>query len=150
MKQKTECLQPDLEHLIECYGNTILRFCYLYLLDLDQARQAVQDVFIKAYNDPDFQEQKLNEKKLFRITVRQCRKRLVHRKGLPVYAADSLLTAFHGMTPLERESVLLYYYLGLPIADVATISRLPIFCTRCFISAGEKIMERYFVDSSAK
>lgn len=40
-KQKPECLQSDLKSLIEHYGNAILKFCYLDLLDLDKAQRVV-------------------------------------------------------------------------------------------------------------
>lgn len=49
MKPKSESLWSDLEGLITRYGNTILRFYYLYLLDLEQTHKAAQDVFVRAY-----------------------------------------------------------------------------------------------------
>ena len=53
-----------LEALITCYENSILRFCYLYLLDLEQAQKVVPEVFVRAYSHPDFTAKGLDKKKL--------------------------------------------------------------------------------------
>lgn len=114
MKQESEHLQADLEGLIDRYGNIILRFCYLYLLDLEQAQQAVQDVFVRVYAHRDY---RFDEKKLLRIAVHQCRKRALQHTPCTESAENLILSAFHSMTSMEREIVLLHYYMGLALAD---------------------------------
>lgn len=137
--------KTDLEALIDCYGNSILRFCYLYLLDLEQAQKVVQEVFVWAYSHPDFAAKGLDEKKLLRITVHQCRKH--PPRHTPVPAEAPILSAFQRMTTLEREITLLHYYMGLTLEDVASVSGLPVFVIKHFLSAGDHLLERGSLDA---
>ena len=139
--------KTDLEALIDCYGNNILRFCYLYLLDLEQAQKVVQDVFVQAYSHPDFAAKGLDEKKLLRITVHQCRKHPPRHTRMP--SEDPILSAFQRMTTLEREINLLHYYMGFALEDVASVSGLPIFVINHFLSAGNLLLEHCFLDAPA-
>ena len=143
MKQETECFRSELEDLIERYGDKILRFCYPYLLDLEQAQQTVQDVFVSAYNDRNFQSQKFDEKKLLRIAVHHCRRQFLHGRGHPVVAEDSLISLFNGMAPLKREIMLLHHYMELPENDIACVCCLPLFVIRRTISSTDQVFAGY-------
>ncbi len=94
MKQEEEYLQADLEEIIDRYGNTILRFCYLYLLDLEQAQKSVQNVFVRAYAHRDFPEHCFDEKKLLRIAVHQCRKYALQHTQCIEASENPILSAF--------------------------------------------------------
>jgi RNA polymerase sigma-70 factor (ECF subfamily) len=42
-----------MQRLIDEYGNSLLRMCYLYFHDLQLAEDAVQDTYIKVYQNRD-------------------------------------------------------------------------------------------------
>ena len=59
-----------LERLMDEYGNTVLRMCYLYLKDYQLAEDAVQETFIKAMKSYESFEHKSSEKTwLIRIAI---------------------------------------------------------------------------------
>ena len=59
-----------LEHLMNEYGDTILRMCYLYLKDYQLAEDAVQETFLKALKHyGSFQHQCSEKTWLIRIAI---------------------------------------------------------------------------------
>lgn len=42
-------IHSELERLMNTYGDSITRMCYLYLKDWHLAEEATQETFIKAY-----------------------------------------------------------------------------------------------------
>lgn len=150
MKKEPECLQSDMESLIEHYGNIILRFCYLYLLDLDEAQQAVQDVFVRLYNDREFQSQRLDEKILLRVVVQQCRRRNLQGKRYQCDLTDPLLILLKSMSPLDREILLLVFYIGMQISDTAQICAIPSFIVRYSISKVSQCFKEDFKNNQKK
>ena len=145
MSQITDFLSPTAENLIAQYGTPLLRFCYLYLLDLEQAQKVVQAVFVRAY--AYFSAHEFDEKKLLRITVRLCRKHASPYAQGTAAAEAPILFAFQHMTTLEREIILLHYYTELALEDVASISCLPVFVIKHCLSSGEHLLERCSPDA---
>ena len=45
--------KPDIQRMINEYGNSLLRMCLLYLHDIHLAEDAVQETFIKVYQNWD-------------------------------------------------------------------------------------------------
>ena len=54
--------EERLKEMIHLYEKSILRVCYLYLHDVELARDAVQDTFLKAYTHLDSQREPEEEK----------------------------------------------------------------------------------------
>ena len=66
--------EPFLERLMNEYGDTILRTCYLYLRDYQLAEDAVQETFIKAMNSyGSFKHQSSEKTWLIRIAINCCK-----------------------------------------------------------------------------
>ena len=66
--------EMHLEQLMNQYGDSLLRLCYLYLKDAALAQDAVQDTFVKAWKKLDTFEGRSSEKTwLCRIAVNTCR-----------------------------------------------------------------------------
>ena len=69
--------QERLTVLIRRYEKDILRICYLYLHDTEQARDTVQETFLKAYTHLDsLRDEKKEKSWLLRIAVNLCRDHL--------------------------------------------------------------------------
>ena len=66
--------EERLKEMIHLYEKSILRVCYLYLHDVELARDAVQDTFLKAYTHLDSQREPEKEKSwLTAIAANVCR-----------------------------------------------------------------------------
>lgn len=131
--------QERLTVLIRRYEKDILRICYLYLHDTEQAKDAVQDTFLKAYMHLDSLREEQKEKSwLTRIAVNTCRdflrspwvnrmNRYVRPEDLQIAAdppdeTSAVLTAAVMNLPRKyMEAVTLRYIQGYGIQETADI-----------------------------
>ena len=137
--------QPDgrseLDRLMEQYGSSLLRMSALYLKDADLAQDAVQETFIKAYRHlNDYRGESSEKTWLTAICVNTCRDMLrtawfrhqsrIDVDSLPERPADfafpdnTVLTEVMRLPAKYREVVLLRYYEGLKLKEVASALRL--------------------------
>ena len=142
-------LRPDgvrtFEELYDQYSNDVLRMAYFYLGDRQRAEDVCQDVFIKLYTRADTIEPGKEKAWLLRVTVNACRdlwrgawlKRVV--LGAPTLEIipsqdetieqreekEELMRAVQKLPAAFRETVLLHYYQGLGISEIAQMLDLP-------------------------
>ena len=127
----------EIERLMAQYGSRLLRMCALYLKDADLAQDAVQDTFLKAYRHwQDYRKDASEITWLSKIAMNVCRdyrKRAYFRHHSRSPALDSLPeeaqdfrfpddTVLHQVMALPakyRQAVLLRYYQGLKLREVA-------------------------------
>lgn len=118
----------------------------LILRDPDFARDAVQDALIRAWRDlPSLREPDRFDAWLRRLTVNACldqvrrrRRRVVEVELLPTHAPpspdpssaqadrDQVDQALKGLEERDRAVVVLHYFFGMPLSDVATTLEIPI------------------------
>ena len=118
----------------------------LILRDRELARDAVQDALIRAWRDlPGLRDPDRFEAWLHRLTVHACldlaskRRRRVHEVELtplsPAFVGDAttrvaerdaLDEALRRLEPEWRAVVVLHYFLGMPLPDVAAELRIPL------------------------
>jgi len=126
--------------LVEEYQTSLLRMCYLHLQDLQEAEDAVQETFLKAYRSLNsFQGISSEKTWLMRIAINVCRDlrrsawyRFVDRRvtldslPLPVSPPSeehiALTTQIMKLPQKLMEAVLLYYYQNLNIREIARIT----------------------------
>ena len=66
--------EEQLNHMVLTYEKELLRLCAVYLRDVELARDAVQETFLKAYRRMDRFEGKSSEKTwLMRIAINTCK-----------------------------------------------------------------------------
>ena len=66
--------EEQLNHMVLTYEKDLLRLCAVYLRDVELARDAVQETFLKAYRRMDRFEGKSSEKTwLMRIAINTCK-----------------------------------------------------------------------------
>lgn len=66
--------EERLNHMVLTYEKDLLRLCCVYLRDIELARDAVQETFLKAYRRMDHFEGKASEKTwLMRIAINTCK-----------------------------------------------------------------------------
>lgn len=150
MKQGTDHVTTkdyaaQFERLYEQYADDVLRMAYFYLADRHKAEDVCQEVFVKLYTHGHTIEPGREKAWLLRVTVNSCRdlwrgawlKRVV--LGAPtleiIPAQDEtieqreekaeLMRAVNKLPAVFREAVLLHYYQGLGISEIAQMLDLP-------------------------
>ncbi len=131
--------QERLTVLIRQYEKDILRICYLYLHDREQAKDAVQETFLKAYIHLDsLRDEKKEKSWLARIAVNICRdylrtpwvvhtNRYVQPEDLQISSEQpdethaALTAALMNLPRRHMEAVILRYVQGYDIHETAEI-----------------------------
>lgn len=121
------------------------RVARLITRDPERAQDAVQEALIKAWRDlPSLRDVERFEPWLRQLLVRSCMDELRRRRRLAVEVElidsmhpnvtdsaisvadrDALERGFRRLDPEQRALVVLYYYQGLPLEEVAAALRIP-------------------------
>lgn len=128
--------QQQLEQWIARYADAILRVCFIYLRDVSQAEDAVQDTFIKAWRHIGQWNGQGEKAWLMRIAVNTCHD--YHRSKwfrhtdmtreldkLPPQATaaqpedHALLMDVYELPEKEKQAILLYYYQEMTLQETA-------------------------------
>ena len=150
--------RSEIDRLMEQYGSSLLRMSALYLKDADLAQDAVQETFLKAYRRlNDYRGDSSEKTWLATICVNTCRdmlrtawfrhqSRSVHLDMLPEKPADfafpdhTVLTEVMRLPLNYREVILLRYYEGLKLKEVASALRLSDGKVRSRLNKANKIL----------
>ncbi|MBQ8555028.1 MAG: sigma-70 family RNA polymerase sigma factor [Clostridia bacterium] len=130
--------------LYEKYATDVLRMCYFYLADRQKAEDVVQDVFVRLITtNPELQEGR-EKAWLLKVAMNRCRdlwrgawlKRVV--LGSPAFElvaapdeygqmADQqeMMGAVNQLPTMFKEVILLHYYQGYGISEIAEMMDLP-------------------------
>jgi len=129
--------KPDMQRLINEYGNNLLRMCYLYLHDVQLAEDALQDTYIRVYqNWNQFNGSSSEKTWITRIAINVCKshlrsrwyKNLLHRSELKQETFqedrikdDTVMQEILKLRPKYREVILLFYYQEMKAKEIASI-----------------------------
>lgn len=125
----------DIANLMNIYGDTLLRLCFLYLHDFHLAEDAVQETFIKAFrNKNKFRGESDIKTWLTAIAINECKSLLRKKKGKILSFSnelddsvkyydkvfdDTVINAVCSLKPKYKEVVLLFYYQEMKAKDIA-------------------------------
>ena len=149
------------ERLYEAYADDVLRMAYFYLADRHKAEDVCQDVFVKLYTHGHEIEPGKEKAWLLRVTVNCCRdiwrgawlRRVVlGAPSLEVVPAQedsveqreekaAVMRAVQRLPAVFRETILLHYYQGLGIAEIAQALDLPEGTVSSRLSRARKKLE---------
>ena len=146
--------------LYEKYATDVLRMCYFYLADRQKAEDVCQDVFVRLItSNPDLQEGR-EKAWLLKVAMNRCRdlwrgawlKRVV--LGSPMFElvpapdeygqmADQqeMMSAINQLPAMFKEVILLHYYQGYGISEIADMMELPEGTISSRLSRGRKKLE---------
>lgn len=157
------------EELYERYATDVLRMCYFYLGDRQRAEDVCQDVFVRLItNAPKLQEGR-EKAWLLKVAVNRCRdlwrgswlKRVV--LGSPAFELvpgpddiaqmseqQAMMEAIGQLPPAFKEVILLHYYQGYGITDIAEMMGLPEGTISSRLSRGRKKLESILKGDDAR
>ncbi len=157
------------EELYEKYATDVLRVSYFYLGDRQKAEDVCQDVFVRLLtNAPDLQDGR-EKAWLLKVALNRCRdlwrgawlKRVV--LGSPAFElvpapdeidklADQqeLMSAVNQLPASFKEVILLHYYQGYGITEIAEMMELPEGTISSRLSRGRKKLESILKGGDAR
>ena len=157
------------EELYERYATDVLRVCYFYLGDRQKAEDVCQDVFVRLITtSPQLQEGR-EKAWLLKVALNRCRdlwrgawvKRVV--LGSPKFelvpAPDEigkltdqqeLMSAINQLPASFKEVILLHYYQGYGITEIAEMMELPEGTISSRLSRGRKKLEQILKGGEAE
>lgn len=157
------------EDLYEKYATDVLRVCYFYLGDRHKAEDVCQDVFVRLItNTPDLQEGR-EKAWLLKVALNRCRdlwrgawlKRVV--LGSPAFELvpapdefgrmaeqEEIMQAVNQLPATFKEVILLHYYQGFGISEIADMMDLPEGTISSRLSRGRKKLENILKGGDAR
>lgn len=134
-----ETLEETMERLMARHGDGLMRLCYMMLSDRTLAEDAVQECFFKAFRAyPRFRHESSEYTWLTRIAINTCHhirgsawfrfesrredmERLRDTGEEAELPDDTVLRAVMALKPRYKEPILLFYYQGLPVKEIASV-----------------------------
>ena len=132
----------EIERMVEQYGDCLLRLCCIYTGNLQSAEDALQETFIKAFQNIDKFRHQCSEKtwlttiaiNVCRSCIRQEKIQTGHIQLMPdgtdseqfadsaseIIYDDTVLREIHRLKPKYREVILMYYYQEMKSKEIAS------------------------------
>ena len=157
------------EELYERYATDVLRVCYFYLGDRQKAEDVCQDVFVRLITTSPTLQAGREKAWLLKVALNRCRdlwrgawlKRVV--LGSPAFELvpapdeiDSLaekqeiMQAINQLPATFKEVILLHYYQGYGISEIAEMMELPEGTISSRLSRGRKKLESILKGGDAR
>lgn len=146
--------------LYDQYATDVLRVCYFYLSDREKAEDVCQDVFVRLMTTHPLLQPGREKTWLLKVALNRCRdlwrgawlKRVI--LGGPTFelipAPDefsrrddqqAMMAAINQLPATFKEVILLHYYQGMNIAEIAQMLELPEGTISSRLSRGRKKLE---------
>lgn len=146
--------------LYDQYATDVLRVCYFYLSDREKAEDVCQDVFVRLMKTHPLLQPGREKSWLLKVALNRCRdlwrgawlKRVI--LGGPTFelipAPDefsrrddqqAMMAAINQLPATFKEVILLHYYQGMNIAEIAQMLELPEGTISSRLSRGRKKLE---------
>lgn len=146
--------------LYDQYATDVLRVCYFYLSDREKAEDVCQDVFVRLMTTHPLLQPGREKSWLLKVALNRCRdlwrgawlKRVI--LGGPTFelipAPDefsrrddqqAVMAAINQLPATFKEVILLHYYQGMNIAEIAQMLELPEGTISSRLSRGRKKLE---------
>ena len=154
------CDMAYFEEIYEKYATDVLRVSYFYLGDRQKAEDVCQDVFVRLITNAPVLQEGREKAWLLKVALNRCRdlwrgawvKRVI--LGSPAFelipAPDEIdkladqqeiMGAIHQLPASFREVILLHYYQGYGITEIAEMMDLPEGTISSRLSRGRKKLE---------
>jgi RNA polymerase sigma-70 factor (ECF subfamily) len=140
--------------LYDQYATDVLRVCYFYLSDREKAEDVCQDVFVRLMTTHPLLQPGREKSWLLKVALNRCRdlwrgawlKRVI--LGGPTFELiprrddqQAMMAAINQLPATFKEVILLHYYQGMNIAEIAQMLELPEGTISSRLSRGRKKLE---------
>lgn len=146
--------------LYDQYATDVLRVCYFYLSDREKAEDVCQDVFVRLMTTHPLLQPGREKSWLLKVALNRCRdlwrgawlKRVI--LGGPTfelipapdefsrrYDQQAMMAAINQLPATFKEVILLHYYQGMNISEIAQMLELPEGTISSRLSRGRKKLE---------
>ncbi len=159
VRTMVDARERTLERMMDEYGNSVVRVCFLFLKDRQLAQDAAQESFVKAWRAMDSLKDNGAEKAwLMKIAANTCKNmlrsryfRMVDRSvstdDLPEPASEdrqtdeSLLREVLALPDKYREAVVLHYYQELTAEETAQALGIPAATVRTRLKRARELLK---------
>lgn len=133
-------MKPNINELMNLYGNDILRMCLIYVKDYHLAEDITQETFIKVYQKLDTFKNECNIKTwIISIAINNC-KNALRKNHKEILSFDNIEVTYHEdfketQTLVSEEVsklpkkyldvIILYYYQEMSIKEIGKILKIP-------------------------
>lgn len=157
------------QEMYEKYATDVLRVSYFYLGDQQKAEDVCQDVFVRLITNAPVIQEGREKAWLLKVALNRCRdlwRAAWYRRvvlGSPVFetipAPDEIekfsdkaemMNAISQLPPNFKEVILLHYYQGYGIAEIAQMMELPEGTISSRLSRGRKKLEQILKGGDAR
>ena len=116
--------------LYDQYATDVLRVCYFYLSDREKAEDVCQDVFVRLMTTNPLLQPGREKSWLLKVALNRCRD-----------DQQAMMAAINQLPATFKEVILLHYYQGMNIAEIAQMLELPEGTISSRLSRGRKKLE---------
>jgi len=146
--------------VLSCYGDALLRMCFLYLKDVHLAEDAVQDTLVKICKNYDkFKGNSEVKTWVMRIAINVCKnylrsswwKRIDESailEDIPVYSNyetnvqdDAVIAEIMKLPPKYKDVIILYYYQEMKIRQISNVLKIPEATVSTRLSRAKNILK---------
>ncbi len=158
-----ESIEKEIERLIQDYGNDVLRIAYMYLKDRHLAEDAFQEVFIRVYHKWNTFRKESSEKTwIMKIAINVCKDMLKSywHRNVSFYEFEDIYKISNSTNDVEiemekksllesvlrlpdkyKDVILLYYYQGFSVQEIAQILDTTVGNVTSLLSRARKLLK---------
>ena len=148
-------LKNDIEAVYDMYADMLYRLSLSYLQNSEDARDAVQDVFIKYATASDiFKDDEHKKAWLIRVTVNCCNDMLRRRKlrnyvpldeisetvALDEESSSDIMNCLKLIPPKNRAAVILHYLEGYSVEETAKVLKISVSAVKMRLKRGREAL----------
>lgn len=148
-------LKNDIEAVYDMYADMLYRLSLSYLQNTEDARDAVQDVFIKYATASDiFKDDEHKKAWLIRVTVNCCNDMLRRRKlrnyvpldeisetvALDDESSSDIMNCLKLIPPKNRAAVILHYLEGYSVEETAKVLKISVSAVKMRLKRGREAL----------
>lgn len=148
-------LKNDIEAVYDMYADMLYRLSLSYLQNSEDARDAVQDVFIKYVTASDiFKDDEHKKAWLIRVTVNCCNDMLRRRKlrnyvpldeisetvAIDEESDSDIMNCLKLIPPKNRAAVILHYLEGYSVEETAKVLKISVSAVKMRLKRGREAL----------
>lgn len=151
-------LRPDAERAVTLYGDSLYRLATVLLRDPEQAKDAVQDCFLRyIQRAPSFRDGEHEKAWLIRVMTNECKDLLRFRRRQSFLSLDEIqglgvaedhaqiLGALAGLALPYRSVLHLHYVEGYSVAEVAALLHLTQAAVKKRLQRGRELLRQAYL-----